>query len=202
MKKKVLKVLSTAFICAILLSSCSNSNNEIVEKYNSIEKRYSLFMSYEGCVKNITVKNIDTNRRSAQIKIVSFILPETFKFLNEEINFLKTVKIDDENKEIVEKYNSKISTLFSEHVKIFRLFFVELSNKKSDYWGKLSLEGSNYDILKQIYENKTQKSVINMEKNNLILMRFKKVIMVSPDKAIEELNITSLSDYELVPMKI
>jgi hypothetical protein len=41
-----------------------------------------------------------------------------------------------------------------------------------------------------------------MEKNNLILMRFKKVIMVSPDKAIEEINITSLSDSELVPMKM
>ena len=40
----------------------------------------------------------------------AFKPPETFKFLNEEINFLKTVKIDDENKEIVEKYNSKIST--------------------------------------------------------------------------------------------
>lgn len=200
--KTLLNSICAIFTYSILTTSCSNSNNQVAEKFNSIEKRYSMFMSYEGCVKNITKQNTDTSSRKAQLKLVSMTLPQTFDFLNSEINFLKTVNVTEENKEIVEKYNFRIGTLLSEHIKIFRLVFVELSNKKSDYWGRLSLEGTSSDILKQVYENKTQKSVMEMETNNLILMRFKKIILISPNNDSEEISITSPSDSELVPMKM
>lgn len=161
-----------------------------------------MFMTFDGCLKNITELNKDMVNRSAQLKIVSSILPETFKFLNNEIVYLNSIEVNEKNKEVVNKYKSKIGPLFSEHIKIFRLLFVELSKQKPDYWGKLTLEGSNYDILRQVYDNKTQKSVINMETNNLILMRFKKVIMESTNKTSEELNISSPLDSELIPMKM
>ena len=175
--------------------------NEALNILNNISKEsFSSDVWIPSLKRSVKIQEITAKQQKTLIEsaIDSTVLKSTFSKYFYEI----VCSNCSEDKEIVEKYNSKISTLFSEHVKIFRLFFVELSNKKSDYWGKLSLEGSNYDILKQIYENKTQKSVINMEKNNLILMRFKKVIMVSPDKAIEEINITSLSDSELVPMKM
>jgi len=159
-------------------------------------------MSFDGCLNNITELNKDTANRSAQLKIVSSILLETFNFLNNEIVYLNSIEVNEKNKEVVNKYKLKIGTLFSEHTKIFRLLFVELSKQKSDYWGKLTLEGSNSDILRQVYDNKTQKSVIKMETNTLILMRFKKLIMESTDKKSEELNITSPLDSELIPMKM
>lgn len=200
--QKTKKILGILLSLSTLMTSCSNSQDEINEKYNSIEKRYSMFMTFEGCLKNITEQNSDDNSRESQLKIVSSILPETFKFLNQEMEYLKSIGINEENKDIIEKYSSKIGSLNSEHIRIFRLVFVELSKKKADYWGKLSLEGANYDVLKQVYENKTQKSVINMEINNLTLMRFKNVIMVSPANISEELKITSPSDSELIPMKM
>lgn len=200
--KKISLIFGALFIITLIIQSCSNNTNEIESQLNTIDERYKMFMSFDGCLKNITEINKDTANRSAQLKIISSILPETFNFLNNEIVYINSIEVNEKNKEVVNEYKSKIGTLFSEHIKIFRLLFVELSKQKSDYWGKLTLEGSNYDILRQVYDNKTQKSVINMETNNLILMRFKKVIMESTDKTSEELNISSPSDSELTPMKM
>lgn len=189
-------------LVSFIFQSCSNDTDEIENQLNTIEQRYTTFLSFDGCLKNISEQNKDTANRSAQLKIVSSILPETFKFLNNEINYLNSIQVDENNQELVNKYKSKIETLFSEHIKIFRLAFVEMSKTKPDSWGKLTLEGSNAEILNQVYDNKTQKSVINMEMNNLILMRFKKVIIESKNQKTEEINVPSPSDSELTPMKL
>ena len=201
--KKFKTSLFTFLTFTLLISSCSSPKDELIEKFNSIDKRYSLAMSYDGCFDNITSKNVDTSSRSANQKIVLATLIQNFNLLNEDINYLNNINKSDVNIEILNKYNSKISSLLSEHIKIYRLVFVEGCNKNQDYWGKLSLEGSEKDILKQAYENKTQKSIIIKEKNNLVQMRFKKVMMFSSDeKTSEEINITSPSDFELIPMKM
>ena len=86
--KTLFKTISALFIYTLLTTSCSNSKDEVLDKFNSIENRYSMFMSYEGCVKNITELNTDTSSRTTQLKFVSMALPQTFEFLNSEINFL------------------------------------------------------------------------------------------------------------------
>lgn len=191
---------SFSIISIFLLTSCSPSDSELVEKFNSIEDRYGMFMSFEGCIQNITPLNEDESSRQAQLKIVSSILPEAFKYLNSEINFINSVEETRSNKEVLEKYRSKIGFLLSENLKIFRLVFVEQSKNNSDYWGLLSLDGENFDVLRQSYENKTQNAVIDQEIKTLILMRFKKVIMEAPDNRTKEINIQSPLDSELILM--
>lgn len=196
---KKISLIFSAFIITLIIQSCSNNANDIESKFNTIDERYKMFMTFDGCLKNITEQNKDTANRSGQFAIVSMVLPETFKFLYNEIDYINSIEINEKNKELVDKYKFKISKEFSEHNKILRLLFVQKIKQNSDYWGKITLEGSNADILRQVYENKTQKSVINMEINNLTRMRFKKVIMESKNKTSEELEINSLKDTELVP---
>ena len=108
--KKMKKMLGILLSVSILMTSCSNSQDEINEKYNSIEKRYSMFMTFDGCLKNITEQNSDDISRESQLKIVSSILPETFIFLNQEIEYIKSIEINEENRDIIAKYNSKIGS--------------------------------------------------------------------------------------------
>lgn len=200
--KRFIKIFLLGPLITLLISGCSQSNNEIIEKLNSIEKRYPLFMSFEGCINSITEKNPDSIIREAQLNIVSLNLIEAFKFLNEEIEYITSISINEENKDIMVRYYAEIGSLLSEHIKIFRLAYVEGSKSNTDYWGKLSLEGPNYDILKQVCENKTQKSIIKKEIENLTLMRFKKTVIVSPGEKKEEYDINSVSDYDLIPVKL
>ena len=86
--------------------------------------------------------------------------------------------------------------------KITDVPFIDISNKNQDYWGKLSIEGVNKDILRQICENKSQKSIMKMETNNLVIMRFKKVIIQSADNSEELIRIESPADGDLTPMKM
>jgi hypothetical protein len=200
--KQFLKIQIFIPLLSIFISSCSNSKSEIIEKFNSIETRYPLLMSFDGCNNSITEKNSDTESRKAQLQMVSLNLVEAFKFLNAEIEYINSIPINEENADVMNEYHSKISSLYSEHFKIFRLVFVEGAKNNTDYWGKLSLTGENYDILKQVSVNKTQKSIIDRELNNLTLMRFKKVVMISSGEKIEEREIPSPLDEDLTPIKM
>jgi hypothetical protein len=202
MMKKIFLILSGVILMLVTLQSCSTDVNEIESQLNTVEKRYTMFMTFDGCLKNITELNKDTANRNAQTKLVATILPETFKFLNGEIEYLNSIEVDEKNKEVLDRYKLKIGTLLAEHIKIFRLVFVEGAKQQPDYWGKLTLEGSNYDILRQECENKTQKSVIKMEVNNFMMIRFKKIIQKSDDFGNEEIEIESPLDSELIPMKL
>lgn len=134
--------------------------------------------------------------------MVAKILPETFKYLNGEIEYLQSIQENEENKELVEKYKKDLGDLLAEHIQISRLVFVELSNKNPNYWGKLRLEGENHDVLIQDYESKTQKEVIQKEVNSFMLMRFKKVIRKSKENMTDEVQFESASDRELIPMTL
>jgi len=103
---------------------------------------------------------------------------------------------------LVEKYKKDLGDLLAEHIQIFRLVFVELSNKNPNYWGKLRLEGETHDVLIQDYESKTQKEVIQKEVNSFMLMRFKKVIRKSKENMTDEVQFESASDRELIPMTL
>ena len=200
MKKKT--VILICISALLFLIGCSPSTKEIKEKHRTLHQRYSMLMSYEGCYKNCTLANPDRTSREAQLNMVAKILPETFKYLNGEIEYLQSNQENEENKELVEKYKKDLGDLLAEHIQIFRLVFVELSNKNPNYWGKLRLEGENHDVLIQDYESKTQKEVIQKEVNSFMLMRFKKVIRKSKENMTDEVQFESASDRELIPMTL
>lgn len=184
------------------LFSCSG-NSDITERFNTIEKRFALFLNFEGCKKNITDINSDTASRSSYLQIIATILPQAFNYLNAEIEYINSITVTDDNKSLIDNYKSKIGTLFSEHVKIFRLWSVESMNRnKSADWGTFYLEGDNADVLRQRCKNMAQVKSSAEVVGNLNLMRFKKHIIEYPDNHTDVSEVQSPADSELIPMKM
>jgi len=96
--KKIVPLIHVWLFALLFLGACSPSTKEIKEKHRTLHQRYSMLMSYEGCYKNCTSANLDRTSREAQLNMVAKILPETFKYLNGEIEYLQSIQENEENK--------------------------------------------------------------------------------------------------------
>lgn len=197
MMKKIL--LFAAVI--ITICSCSNSNSELNDRFNELDKKTALMLDFKGVRDKITLINTDTASRRSNTDMVAMLLPSSFAFLNSEATYLNSIKETEENKEILNKYKERIKHHFSEHIKIYRLMFLKASENKDNNLGQLTIEGDNYDILRQKCNNASEKDALMKFLPDMTDMRFKKVISVyNKTETITE--IQSVADSELKPVKM
>ena len=197
MMKKIL--LFAAVI--ITICSCSNSNSELNDRFNELDKKTALMLDFKGVRDKITLINTDTASRRSNTDMVAMLLPSSFAFLNSEAEYLNSIKETEENKDILNKYKERIKNNFSQHIKIYRLMFILASEKNVDNWGQLTIEGDNYDIIRQKCDKASDKEALMKFLPDMTDMRFKKVISTyNNSETITE--IQSAADSELMPVKL
>ena len=197
MMKKIL--LFAAVI--ITICSCSNSNSELNDRFNELDKKTTLMLDFKGVRDKITLINTDTASRRSNTDMVAMLLPSSFAFLNSEAEYLNSIKETEENKDILNKYKERIKNNFSQHIKIYRLMFILASEKNVDNWGQLTIEGDNYDIIRQKCDKASDKEALMKFLPDMTDMRFKKVISTyNNSETITE--IQSAADSELMPVKL
>ena len=188
-------------VVILILISCSNSNSELNNRYNELDKKTALMLEFKGVRDKITSINPDTASIKSFTSMTVTILPSNFAFLNSEATYLNSIKETEENKEILNKYKERIKNHFSEHIKIYRLMFLKATENKDDNLGQLTIEGDNYDILRQKCNKASDKDALMKFLPDMTDMRFKKIISVyNKTETITE--IQSAADSELKPVKM
>jgi hypothetical protein len=191
------------FFAAVIITicSCSNSNSELNDRYSELDKKTALMLDFKGVRDKITSINPDTASRRSFTDMVVKLIPSNFAFLNNEITYLNSIKETPENKDILNKYKDRIKDNLSQHIKIYRLIFIKLAEKNVDNWGQLTIEGDNYDIIKQKCDKASDKEALMKFLPDMTDMRFKKVISTyNNSETITE--IQSAADSELNPVKL
>jgi len=158
-------------------------------------------LNFNGVRDNITSINPDTASIKSFTSMAASILPSNFTFLNSEATYLNSIKETEENKEILNKYKERIKQHFSQHIKIYRLMFLKASENKDNNLGQLTIEGDNYDILRQKCYKASEREALMKFLADMTDMRFKKIISVyNKTETITE--IQSIADSELTPVKM
>ena len=158
-------------------------------------------LDFKGVRDKITSINPDTASRRSYTDMTVSIMPSNFAFLNSEVEYLNAIKETEENKEILNKYKRRIKENISQQIKIYRLLFIKIAEKNIDNWGQLTIDGDNYDIIRQKCDNASQREALLKFLPDMTDMRYKKIISVY-NKIETITEIQSAADSELKPVKM
>jgi len=197
---KFIRIISILIII-FGVAGCTDPDGELRERKDTINTRFTLFMSLDGILNTVAKKDVGEEERAGLVQIAGITTLEVFKFLNGEIEYLNSIKATETNKAVLEEYRESVGNYVAEHMAIFRFVFVEGANKSHPEWGSLSFDDLRMGVLRQKISDPGQKESLQKELNNLKLMRVRTLIVEeNGNESVIELDVPD--DTALIPIKM